>query len=211
MNAYRWAVLALALTGRAWAGDAGLAWSAGATLASNSFDDWSLASRGGSYSSAKVDGADIGYRVHAGLDFLKRFGVELGYADFGDAAFRGQADGVVLWNAGPVRESVSTEAFDLTLIGRLDLGVDTELAARIGLLQWEIEETFSGDAQGSGPFDIRESDDGKDLQYGVAAEYKGLRQLRMSLGYSRARLEARTQMHGTVTLNSFSASVAWLF
>jgi len=227
MKLRAFAVLGLLLCGNSWAhdgeegrphthwwlemGDAGTTWSAGATLTSNSLDDWSFASNAGSYSSAKVDNSDIGYRVHAGLDFLKYFGVELGYADYGDASFRGQADGVSFWNAGPVKEDVSTEAFDLTFTGRLDLGVDTALTARIGALQWKIDESVSGDRQGVGPFDISESDDGTDLQYGVGAEYVGLRPLRVSLGYSRARLGANTQMHDAVTLSSFSASVAYLF
>ena len=224
----RWmAVLALALTGSAWADDehAGrphthwwlelpqlnLDWYAGAALTSNSLDHWSFASNAGSYSSAKADNSDIGYRVHGGVGFLKYFGVEFGYADFGDTSFRGEADGVAFWNAGPVRESVSTEGYDLTLTGRLDLGVDTALTARIGALRWTIGESFSGDAQGFGPFVVNESDDGTDLQYGVGAEYDGLRPLRVSLGYSRARLRADTVMHDTVTLSSFSASLAYLF
>lgn len=185
--------------------------SAGAALTSNSLDHWSFAAGTGSYASAKMDSSDVGYRVHGRLDILKHFGVELGYADYGEVSFRGQADGVDFWIAGPVRESVSTEAFDLTVTGRLGLGVDTALTARVGLLRWEIQESLSGDTQAFGPVDFDGSDDGTDFQYGVAAEYVGLKPLRVSLGYSRARLDVETVTSEAVTLSSFSASVAYLF
>lgn len=220
------AVFGFVLCGNAWAhdgqehthwwlgiADADLTWSAGATVTSSSFEDWSFTRRVGPYTSAKWDNSDEGYRLYGRLDFLKYVGLELGYADLGEVSFRGQGDGSPggFWNAGPVAESLSTEAFDLTLTGRLDLGVDTALTARVGALQWKLEESISGSSQGFGPFTQSDSDDGIDIQYGVAAEYSGVRPLRVSLGYSRARLEASTQTHDTVRLSSFWMSLAYLF
>lgn len=225
------AALALALTGSAWADDehAGrphthwwlelpelnLTWSAGATLTASSFDDWSFASdsfgNDGSYTSSSEDRSDVGYRVHGGLDFLKYFGVEFGWSDLGDASFRAQSNGTgSIWDAGTVTESMGADAADVTLIGRLDLGVDTAVTARVGMLRWEVDRRLTGTYLG-GPYDARESDKGSDLQYGVAAEYAGLKPLRFVLGYSRAELDVDTGVGKPVTLSSFWISAAYLF
>lgn len=231
MKAHALAVLALAMAGSASAhddaaspphthwwlglGDAGVTWSVGATLASNSFDDWSFASDGfgndGSYASSREDRSSVGYRLHAGLDFLKYFGVEMGWSDLGDASFRGQSDGTgSIWDAGPVSESIEAQATDVTVIGRLDFGVDTAVTARVGMLRWDVDRRLTGTYLG-GPYDTRESDKGSDLQYGVAAEYAGIKPLRFDLGYSRAELDVDTGLGKPVTLSSFWISAAYLF
>lgn len=189
-------------------------WYAGAALGYASFTDWSLADEAndGSYTSADSDDADTGFRVHLGLDFLEYFAVELGYADYGEATFSGQSDGSgAIWAAGPIREAVAAAGPDLALLAHWKATPDLRLAGRVGVLKWDVDSEISGDIQGFGPLDIAESDDGADLLIGLGIDYDGLRPLRLSLGYTRARLNVRTTAHDDFTLGSIALAASYVF
>lgn len=187
----RWlAVLAFALAGSAWADDdhAGrphthwwleMDWSsyAGASIAQSKFDGWQLPLVDPSFTPSSSDDSDTGFRVFAGVEVGRYLGLELGYADFGEVSRRLQNDGSgSFFAAGPVTDSLSLEAYDLTLVGRLPLTANLALLGKAGLFWWDSSYRLDGTAQCCGPGTyFRDSEDGSDAVYGAGVRYERFR------------------------------------
>jgi hypothetical protein len=184
-------------------------WYAGAAPSHTRFRDWRSADDG-SYTSSSEDGADFGGRVFAGADFLDHFALELGYFDAGEATFRAQSDGSgSFWSAGPIDQSVSATAFDLSLLGRFPVTDRVLLEARVGLAAWKEDSRIAGTSQAFGPIDFRESSEGTDELFGGGVGYL-LGPVRLTAEYTRTPFNAPIAQ-GNEHIDALSLSAAYLF
>jgi hypothetical protein len=108
---------------------------------------------GGSWGNSQVkandgfDGTDSAWKIYAGYNFLKFFGVEGGYVDFGAPDDNGVDVDATAWDAF---------AKGMFGIGPLDL------FAKVGIASWDADFHV-----GPGSF----SDSGSDPAYGIGAEF----------------------------------------
>jgi len=109
-----------------------------------------------------VEGSAPAYGAHLGWRFLDYVAVEAGYQEFA------KVDGT-LTTAGPgggssnqLEVEQNFSGFSATLVGRYPLNRHTEIYAKVGAIDWELEAT--GEAGGGGT-------DGTDLCYGLGANF----------------------------------------
>lgn len=99
------------------------------------------------------DDDDFGYKVFAGWQILSLLAIEGGYVDFGEVE-----------DSTPVgRTRVSTDAWDLFVVGNVPLGF-VDLFAKIGVVDYDTEVKLRGDSQS---FNGDES--GTEAAYGIGA------------------------------------------
>jgi OOP family OmpA-OmpF porin len=107
---------------------------------------------GGSYGNTKIesdstsfdfDANDPGWKVFAGFRFLKFFGVEGGYVDFGSPT--------------DSNTTIDASGWDAFGVGALPLG-PIDLFAKVGAIRWSTDVDIPGKTI---------SDDGTDAAYGV--------------------------------------------
>lgn len=217
------AVLAAFVSTTAWAGsgeghshwylDLDPSWYAGGAVGQSTVKDWSVVATvdDGSYTSVTRDDRDIGYRVFGGLGLSRYFAIELGYSDFGEASFRAESDGSgSQWAAGPQTETFALAAVDLGFLGKLPLGSDTALVARIGALRTDATYSRQGMHQ-SGPISSQGSAQHTDWFYGAGVEYDGFRPVRLVAAYTAADFDRSTPFANTAHVDSIALSLAYLF
>jgi OOP family OmpA-OmpF porin len=92
-----------------------------------------------------VDDEDISFHFMAGWQFNENFGVEFGYADFGE------------FDAGIV--DIEADGFDVSFVGAWPVADKFSLTGRLGYLWWDLDAGAFGD------------DDGSDLLFGIGGRY----------------------------------------
>lgn len=102
------------------------------------------------------DESDTGYKGFVGVNFLKFFGAELSYVDFGTPEGSDAMLGTI---------AVESKGWQVAFLGRIPLW-KFELFAKAGVIAWDSEASFSA------PMIPSVSDDGSDLTYGVGAKFK---------------------------------------
>ena len=118
---------------------------------------------GGSFNSSATT-----YKVFAGFRFMKFFGIEGGYVDFGSTDDS---------DAG-VDLSVDATAWDAFAVGVIPMGL-FEVFAKAGYVRWSSDVKFSGATSGSS------SDSGSDRAYGVGIALKLVKILAIRAEYER--------------------------
>jgi OOP family OmpA-OmpF porin len=106
------------------------------------------------------DEDDSGYKIWGGYNFLKFFGVEAAYNDFGEP------------DSGGI--SVEPTAWSASAKGTLPLGF-INLFAKAGFYSWDVDGTFD--------------DDGTDVGYGIGAAIVVLKQLEIRAEYELIELD----------------------
>lgn len=122
---------------------------------------------GGSFDSSATT-----YKVFAGFRFLKFFGIEGGYVDFGSTDDS---------DAG-VDLSVDATAWDAFAVGILPLGKHFELFAKAGLFRWDRN------AEASGAVSDSSSDTGTNPVFGAGAAFKIMKHLAVRLEYEKFKM-----------------------
>ncbi len=205
-----------------WSGDWNPSFYAGASFQQSLFEDWGTVSRidASSYTSRSEDDSDTGFRVSAGMDFLEHFGVELTYADLGEASFTGQSDGSGTFFApGTQRDAVELDGYALHLIARIPIAKDFSLSGRAGLGLWEASQRTSGMYYDPGmggapaPFSTNASESSLRFSWGAGLDYDGLKPVRVVLAYEAATFEAPTtaELFGVSDIRSLSLSLNYFF
>jgi hypothetical protein len=164
----------------------------------------------GGFTARSNDEADVGYRVFAGFTLLRHVGLEVAYADVGEASASGQSDGSgPFWAAGPVSFDVGLTGFEANLVGRLPLPAQLSVVGQAGILSWTAEQVLAGATQSSGPgaFSLREKGDRP--IFAARLEYDGLPHARIAAGYAQS--EHNTFLEGDLAVRSWSLSAAYLF
>ena len=115
--------------------------------------------------STTTDRKDSGWRGFAGWGLSRYLGLELGYADLGEASFAAQSSGGAYWPAGPVSGRTVVQGLDLTLRGRIPTGSALMITVRGGGVRWSATTDVT-DANGTTSTD----DDGMSLVYGLGLE-----------------------------------------
>ncbi len=118
---------------------------------------------------ASFDASATAYKAFAGYRFLKLFGIEGGYVDFGSP--NDTTAGIDL--------KIDSTAWDLFAVGVLPLGEHVELFGKAGYFRWDRNARLSGVVTGSS------SATGHDPVYGVGAAFKLGRLLAIRLEYER--------------------------
>ncbi len=122
---------------------------------------------GGSFSSSATT-----YKAFAGFRFMKFFGIEASYVDFGSPEDS---------DAG-VDLSVDATAWDAFAVGVLPLGKHFELFAKAGLFRWDRN------AEASGAVTDSSSDTGTDPVYGAGMAFKIMKHLAIRLEYEKFKM-----------------------
>jgi OOP family OmpA-OmpF porin len=99
------------------------------------------------------EGSSNAFKLFGGYRFIRFFGVEADYRDFGTS------DDTVLGT----NIEVGTTSLDVFAVGTLPLGA-FELFGKAGFARWDAEFSVPGE----GSFD----NDGNDMAYGIGAAYK---------------------------------------
>jgi hypothetical protein len=99
------------------------------------------------------DGSATSFKLQGGYRFVRHFGVEADYRDFGtqDDTVQGQSI------------EVDTTALDLFAVGLFPIGESFEVFGKAGWSSWDADFTAVGVGTGS--------EDGTDLAYGLGAAY----------------------------------------
>jgi OOP family OmpA-OmpF porin len=153
---------------------------------------------GGSIGQSGVDIDDVGlgggdfssdataFKVIAGWRFLDWLSIEGNYVDLGSADERVDGD----------RFEVDASGLSLSAVGFLPIG-PVDLFARVGMIDWEADLEAPA-------LDVRGSEDGTDLTYGVGAQFRV-----WSLGI-RAEYEI-FDVEDADTVDMISVGVTWTF
>jgi OmpA-like transmembrane domain len=193
-----------------WWLEAHPAWYAGAALGQTTFDGLPNFDDG-SLSSEQEDDSDLGFRAFVGAGIGRYVAVELGYADFGETSSRAQSDGSGgSLAAGPYRDSLAVDGYDLALVGKLPLNADWGLFGKVARLKWDSSYEVSGNFQCCGPSSAKLDDDGYDTTFGVGVQYEGLRPVRFAVVYDAASV-ALPFFDEDADITSIGLSVAYGF
>lgn len=130
----------------------------GASIGQAKFSDW--CGNVGDFAPSSCDDKDTAFRLFGGYQFHRNIGVELGYADLGEANFNGTFLGV------PVTGKDQFTAWDLVAVGSWPLGTGFSVFGKLGLFYGKVEASANV-AGGVGT----NSDTGTDLTFGLGAAY----------------------------------------
>ncbi len=118
------------------------------------------------------DGNDTAYKVFAGYRFIKFFGLEGGYVDFGSPS--DSRDGIDL--------EFDATAWDLFAVGVIPVAEHFELFGKAGFFRWDTNVRLSG------AMVARESDSGNDAAYGIGLAIKPSKLIAIRLEYERFKV-----------------------
>ncbi len=103
---------------------------------------------------------DTGYKLIGGIRPFDALAFEANYVDFGSITFDDTA-------ADGFRGELETRALDVFAVGFLGLLPFVEAYGKVGAIAWDAESTLQGGIQG---IDLRDTDDGVDLAWGVGVQ-----------------------------------------
>jgi len=115
------------------------------------------------------DASDTTYKAFVGFRFIKYFGIEGGYVDFG--TLHDETAGIDL--------SVDSTAWDLFLVGILPLGNHFELFGKAGYFRWDRNAETSGAVTGT------QNDTGNNFVYGAGMAFVFGKHFAIRLEYER--------------------------
>jgi OmpA-OmpF porin, OOP family len=98
------------------------------------------------------DSSDTSYKIYAGYQFFKFFGVEGSYLDFGSLNDE----------TGGVDVTIDSTAWDAFVVGIIPFGDHFQLFGKAGLVLWDSDTDVSGSGS--------DSDSGTDAAYGAGLE-----------------------------------------
>jgi opacity protein-like surface antigen len=127
-------------------------------------------------------GDDVGYKVFGGWMFNPYIGGELEYIDGGTAEDRGI--------------EIDVSGFNASLRGAYPLGDQFSVFAKVGMMFWEADVSS---------FEVRGTDDGEDLSWGVGLGFDFADNLGVTVEYQGFEIE------DTDTVDLISAGLVWKF
>jgi OOP family OmpA-OmpF porin len=150
---------------------------AGASLAQHEFEDWVMGiPDDGGFTGGSIDEEDTGFGLVAGVEPFEHLGFEVGFHDFGEAELVAQSNGTgSTWAAGPVTQTFSLRAIDVSLVGRLPITQEWGVFGRAGISYYEAEWRLAGTLQPSTPVSgsVGENTHQSPV-FGAGIEYRGL-------------------------------------
>jgi len=99
------------------------------------------------------DSSDTSYKIYAGFQFFKFFGVEGSYLDFGSLDD----------SSGGTDVTVSATGWDAFAVGIIPFGKHFQIFGKLGLVAWDSDTKASGFGS--------DSDSGTDTAYGAGLEF----------------------------------------
>lgn len=138
-------------------------------------------------SAGDFDGSATSYKVYGGYRFMKFFGVEGSYIDFGSPD-----DSV-----GGTDVKIDATGWDAFAVGVLPIGDHFEVFGKLGLLFWDTDIHI----QGSGS----DSDSGNDTVWGLGAAFIFGKHLGVRAEYELFNIE------DTDDVSMFSVGAEWRF
>lgn len=118
------------------------------------------------------DETDNGWKIFGGYQFTPNWGLEVFYADLGEAEARGTAPDLGV----PVSVSVDAEVdgFGASAVGTWPINDKFSVFGKVGFFTWDLNTSLRGTAIDVGVpvlASIDKDDDGTDLTYGIGAQY----------------------------------------
>jgi hypothetical protein len=186
---------------------------AGASLAQNQFEDWSLGiNDDGGFTGGSTDEEGNGFGAVFGVEPYEYLGFELGYHDFGEARLVAQSNGSgTTWEAGPVSQTLSLTSVDISVIGRLPIAGDWVLFGRAGASYYDAEWVVAGTLQPATPVrgTVGENKHQSPV-FGAGVEYRGLGAWSLVASYLTRNFERpNTDEESKVDSISLSAVYRW--
>ena len=99
------------------------------------------------------DSSDTSYKIYAGYQFFKFFGVEGSYLDFGSLND----------DSGGIDVTIDSTAWDAFAVGIIPLGSHFQIFGKFGWVFWDSDTKVSGSGS--------DSDSGNDTAYGAGLEF----------------------------------------
>ena len=146
------------------------------------------------------DDKDTAWKVFGGYQINRYFGVEVGYADFGEFP----ASGTVL--GFPAAASAEATAFELLGIGTFPFTQRLSGYAKAGGFRWDVDTVAAVGAVARGG-----SDDGIDFTYGLGLKYDFTRNLAARFEFQRYNNVGETNTTGQSDVNMWSVGLMFKF
>ena len=138
-----------------------------------------------------VDDDDNTFKGFVGYNFNRYFATEAFYSDLGRVKLKGN---------GTANTDLESEAYGVSLVGKLPITQWFELFAKAGMAKWETD--IDGNLGGAST-DL-EDNDGVDPVYGAGAQFN-FKPFLVRAEYERYDFDSDYQ------IDSFTASVGWQF
>lgn len=154
---------------------------------------------------ASGSGDDVSFGIRGGISLNQNVSAELSYHNYGEA------DDTYIDNFGDtINDKLTTTAFNLGIKGVLPLENGLSLNARIGVSFWdtELEQTdsfFPGQI-------FKADDDGKDLYYGIGAQYDINPNIYVGGEYTLTKMDISTEgVSADLDVDNISLSLGFKF
>ncbi|EAV46766.1 OmpA/MotB [Methylophilales bacterium HTCC2181] len=135
--------------------------------------------------SLNEDEDDTGYKLFAGYRASNNFGVELHYADLGEASLSGNIGDTFISNgvtygftANGVKIVQETKSYGAAATYALPLNDSFSLLGKIGFHRWDIEDSQGFDEDGTEPF------------YGIGASYQVNENVAIQAEFERFQIDS---------------------
>jgi opacity protein-like surface antigen len=123
-----------------------------------------------------VDDSDTTFAIGGGYMFNPNLGIEAGYRELGEVS------ATFVIPPDTIRATLESSGFYVGAVGRFQIAERFSITPRAGLFFWEVDGR--GTLNGA-PTNVRTSDDGNDLYFGIAASYALTRQFELGVGWTR--------------------------
>ncbi len=109
-----------------------------------------------------VDDEDTSFKIFGGAMLNQNFGLEVGYADFGEMS--------VTWDDGVdyIKDAAEASAFYAAAIGMLPINEQAGLFAKFGFARWDLDLQETSSIPGVGG---SLSESGTDPMFGIGAQF----------------------------------------
>ena len=149
------------------------------------------------------DSSGTGWKIFAGYQITRNWGVEAGYVDFGSIGFNGTAAvGAV---TGTFTGSVDVSAWTLALTGTMPMNQDWDLTGKLGAYNWRTNNasgTVSVPGVGTAAITAA-NDNGTDVLVGIGVRYNINKNLGIHADWE--------YFGGNDTINFFSIGLRYKF
>lgn len=146
------------------------------------------------------DDKDTAWKISAGYQFNKNFGVELGYVDLGEFTAAGTILGV------PVTAKAEATGFEVLAVGTIPLAQQFSAYAKAGAFRWDVDTsaTAAGVPVGVG-------DKGTDFTFGIGLKYDFTRNASARLEFQRYNNVGEDATTGQSDVNLWTLGVMYKF
>ncbi len=146
------------------------------------------------------DEKDTAWKVFAGYQFNRYWGLELGWTDLGESKASGTVGGV------PATARAEVKGVELTAVGTVPIGERFSLFGKVGAYRWDVDSRATVGAVTTAP-----DDTGTNFTYGVGLGFHINRNLSIRAEWQRYNDVGDNATTGRSDINLISAGAVFKF